>query len=98
MTETGRNTAEVKPGNQTSEYGLAQKAGIWGVVGLILGFVVQIGPSIMDQVFGTDTQSIGYIIAGCIMQVASIAYKLFVDLGYIKSRTDVKAAATFGTK
>ncbi len=87
-------SADVKAGETTTEYAVAKSAGVWGVVGMLLGAVVMFGPIVMDKLTGVvAADSPVYLIAGAGVSVASILYKLLVDVGYIKSRTDVKVSA-----
>lgn len=72
-------------GKDTTEYKETRKAGVAGIVSLVLGAVIAAGPAVA----GEDTTA--GIIAGGAVAVAGTAQALLVRLGYIKSRTDVKA-------
>ena len=80
----------VEPGKDTTEYKEAKSASIWGIVAMVLGFLVTIGASIAEAL-GTDTKAA--IIAGAVVAAAGLAQKTLVSLGYIKSRTEVKTAS-----
>lgn len=81
---------QVKPGEQTTEYKEAKSANVWSTVGLILGFVLTTGAAVVDSLGGDSKLA---IIAGAVIAVAAIAEKTLVSLGYIKGRSEVKAAA-----
>lgn len=91
------SAGQVKPGSKTTEYQQAQKASTWGIVGLILGGIIAVGPGLVDKFWGANQNSAAYIAAGGALSVVSILYKMLVDLGYIKSRTDVKVAQQLGS-
>ena len=78
---------DVKPGEQTSEYKVAQSSGVWGVVAMILGFVVSSGSAVLQSL---DIESQLGIVIGAVITTAGAFLKCFTSLGYIKSRTDVK--------
>lgn len=86
---------EMKPGVETSESDVAKKTNIWGTVATILGLVLTLGSMLLPSL-GSGTK-IG-VIAGAIIACAGIAQKTLVSLGYIKSRTDVKVAASIGSE
>jgi len=90
MVEEKQNQTVVTQGTETTEYKEAQSAKTWGIVATVLGLVITFGSTIAEAC-GADTR-IG-IIAGAVVTAAGIAHKTFVQLGYIKSRTDVKTAA-----
>lgn len=84
----------VKPGIQTTEYQISKAAGFMGNLGVILGGVVAFIPKIMELLGGVvDENSITYIVMGGVLATVSVIYKTLVDLGYINSRTEVKATA-----
>lgn len=91
------NAGPVKPGDQTTEYRRARHAGVWGAVGLVLGGVITLVPSLVDLYLGQNASGSAAILAGATVSLASLAYKTLVDLGYIKSRTEVKISQE-GTK
>lgn len=81
---------ELKAGVETTEYAQAKSGSAWAIVATVLGLVTTIGSAALQH-FGTE--STAGIIAGAAIAVIGIVSKCFVDLGYIKSRTDVKVAA-----
>ena len=81
---------DVKPGELTSEFKVAKSSGTWGIVAMVLGFLATIGGTIAVSL-GADTE-LG-IVAGAVVAFAGIAQKTLTDLGYINSRTQVKASA-----
>lgn len=81
----------VKPGQETTEFKVAQSAGVWGAVAMVLGGVIAIGSNVVDSV-GNST--VTGLIVGTIVAVAGLLMKLFVSLGYIKARKEVKIVAT----
>lgn len=84
---------EVKAGNTTSEFQQAQSSKGWAVVSTVLGMVIASGSAIMEMI-GMDN-TVG-ILVGAVIAVFGIIQRTLVDLGYIKSRTDVKVAAALG--
>ena len=82
--------AEVKSGEQTTEFKEAQSAKLWGALSIILGLVLSVGAQVADSL-GADSK-LG-VIAGAVVAVAGIMYRTLVSLGYIKARADVKAAS-----
>ena len=83
--------ADVTPGVETSEHKVAKSGSLWGSIATILGLVLTFGSSII-LVLG-EGSNIG-VIAGAIVTAAGIAQKTLVQLGYIKSRAEVKVAAS----
>ena len=79
----------VEPGKETSEFKETKSAGIWGIVGMLLGTLITIGGAVAEAL-GNDTKAA--IIAGAVIATAGVLQKTFVSLGYIKSRADVKVA------
>ncbi|MCE5229022.1 hypothetical protein LLG95_05435 [bacterium] len=92
------SAGQVKPGSETTEYRQARQANTWGIVGLILGGIIAVGPGLVDKFWGANQNSVAYIAAGGALSVVSVIYKMLVDLGYIKSRTDVKVAQQLGSE
>ena len=84
--------ADVKVGAETSEKKVADSANIWGSIATVLGIILSVGSTIVPSL--GDGSKIG-IIAGAIIAAAGILQKTLVSLGYIKSRADVKAAASY---
>lgn len=87
-------TPAVIAGATTTEYKVAQKAEIWGIVSIVLGLVISIG-SLIAEGFGSNTQ-VG-VWAGMAITIAGKIQQTLTALGYIKSRTDVKVAASLPT-
>lgn len=83
----------VKDGKTTSEFEQAQSSKGWAVVSTVLGMVIASG-SAVTEMLGMDN-TVG-IIVGAVIAVFGIIQRTLVDLGYIKSRTDVKVAASLG--
>jgi len=84
--------SEVKEGKETTEYQEANSAKVWGLIAMILGFIMASGAEILAAVGVSSDSKVG-VIGGSIIAVAGIAYRTLVQLGYIKSRADVKVAA-----
>jgi len=80
----------VKQGSETTEYKETQNAKLWGTIATVLGLVMSFGSAIVEAL-GQDTR-IG-IISGALVTVVGLSYKTLVQLGYIKSRTDIKTTA-----
>jgi len=87
----------VKPGAETSEHEETKSAGRWGVIMMILGFLTTTVAQLLESVDLSDDSKIG-IIAGAVLAIAGVAQKTLTSLGYTKSRTDVKVAASSGVK
>lgn len=79
-----------KPGQLTSEYGLARSCATWGTVGIILGIIVAAGGAVLEAV---ELPGRWAAIAGAIVAAASAAMRTLTAQGYIKSRCEVKTAA-----
>ena len=79
----------VTSGAATTEHALAQSSSLWGTIGTLLGAVVAMTPMV-DSSSGSKFA----VFAGLFISVASMAMKTLTTLGYIKSRTDVKTAAS----
>lgn len=88
-TEAAAAGALLKPGEETSEYAVAQSVKVWAIVFAILGMIDTIGSSIAASL-GADTK-LG-IIVGAVVTVAAIVAKTLASLGYSKARADVKVA------
>lgn len=86
--------ADVKPGEATTEYAAQKSGSLWGIIATVLGILITIG-SVVAAGFGESTT--GGIVAGAVVSLAGIIQKSLTDLGYIKSRADVKAAASTET-
>lgn len=86
------STEKIIPGKNTSEYAETQSAKAWGIVAMILGFIMASGSEILVAVSVTSDSKFG-IIGGVVIMVCGQMYRGFVQLGYIKSRDDVKVAA-----
>jgi len=81
----------VKPGADTSEHKVAKSANLWGSIATILGLILTFGSSLVP-ILG-EGSNVG-VIAGAVVTAAGIAQKTLVQLGYIKSRAEVKVAAS----
>lgn len=77
----------VTPGTQTTEYQVTKGSNAWSIVGLVIGLLITAGAAVAEAL-GAETN--GGIIVGAGVSIAAILQRTFVDLGYIKSRTDVK--------
>ena len=86
---------DITPGKDTTEYKEAKSGSVWGIVAMILGMLLTIGATVAESL-GTDSR-IG-IIAGAVIAIFGLIQKSLVELGYIKSRTEIKAAASLGDK
>lgn len=84
--------AEVIPGVDTSEKKIADSANVWGSIAAVLGIVLSVGSTLLPSL--GDSSKLG-IIAGAVIALAGIIQKTLVSLGYIKSRADVKVAASY---
>lgn len=84
----------VKEGLLTSEFERAKSAGVWGIVAIILGAVTTIGSVVIPTL---DQHSTAGIIAGALLSVVGVIGKTLADLGYVKSRTEVKVAASLAS-
>jgi hypothetical protein len=83
----------MKPGIETTEYKVASNAGRWAIASWILGTLVAYGPQLVaavSDVAGIDSP--WGPIAGAAIAILGTIRGLFVELGYIKSRTEVKKA------
>lgn len=80
---------ELPAGNESSEYAVAKSSSVWGVVGTVLGILITLGGTIATSL-GADTKAA--IIVGAFVTLAGVAQKTLTDLGYIGSRTKVKAS------
>ena len=79
----------VKPGVETSEHAVAKSGSTWAIIALIIGLLTTVGTSVAAS-FGADTKT--GIIVGAVVTGIAIIQKTLTDLGYMKSRTDVKVA------
>lgn len=84
------NDLHLKPGTQTSEYAVARSNNWISILVSVVGLITAAGSAVVEAI-GTDSK-IG-IVVGAILAVLGIVTKTLTDLGYIKSRTEVKAAA-----
>ena len=75
------------PGSQTSEYKAVKAAGLINLLGLIVGAVLSIGPSLVNS---ANPNSKYAIIGGCIIGLATVLNKTLIALGYAKNRADLK--------
>ena len=77
-------------GMHTTEYERAKSGGTWGIVALVFGLLMTMLAAIIPQVSGTS-ETAG-IVAGMALSGLGVLQKGLTDLGYIKSRTEVKKA------
>jgi len=80
---------QIKEGVSTTEYEALKSGKFWTIIAIVLGLIATFG-STVAAALGAES-SIG-IIVGAIIAGAGLAAKTFIDLGYIKSRTQVKVA------
>ena len=80
--------SKIKAGSGTSEYERARAGGAWAIVAMALGVMLSIGSAVAQSF---DVGSKAGIIAGAILAAAGVMQRTLVDLGYIKSRTEVKS-------
>ncbi len=88
MSEASTGTLEA-PGKDTTEFKRAAQANWTFAIAAILGLALQIGPAVVDALGPYGNAG---IVAGGVLQALGLVQKLLVDLGYIKSRTQVKMA------
>jgi len=81
---------QVKPGVETSEFKVAKASGFFAYFSVIAATVIAYGPQVMGWLPEGSTAG---IIVAAVLGGIGVAQKLFVDLGYLKSRTDVKVQA-----
>jgi hypothetical protein len=78
----------LKPGVETSEYKEAKSAGFWGVITIILGVIISMGPKFIE-VLPQDSK--WFVLAGAVISVAGVVQKTLVSAGYISGRVTLKA-------
>jgi len=78
---------DTKPGSETSEYAVVKQAKFFAYFSVVAALVATYGPQILGWL--PEGGKASYILGAVIAGVAVVA-KLFVELGYMKSRTDVK--------
>jgi len=83
--------AKVKSGATTSEHAQAKSGSMWGIIGIVLGILTTTGATVAASM-GADSK--WGIVAGALISVAGVTQKTLTDLGYIQSRTQVKAASS----
>ena len=86
--------SEVTAGTGTSEKKVADKANLWGSIATVLGLIITIGSAVSPALSNGSNAG---LIAGAAIAIAGIVQKTLVSLGYIKSRADVKAAASYAS-
>ncbi len=77
----------IKPGNETTEYARAKSATWLAYVGLALASLLSYGPDVLGWL---PESGPGAPVLAAVIAVAGIVQKTLVDLGYIRSRTEVK--------
>ncbi len=80
-----------KPGELTTEYAAFKSAATMSKIVMVVGLLVFVG-SMIAAAFGADTK-VGEIV-GASVAILSQFLKIVNTLGYTKSRTDVKTAAS----
>jgi len=84
------DSENVKPGEQTTELKEASSAKVWAIIGVVLGFLLEVGGGVVNSL---DMSGNALILSGAILQAISLFRATLVQLGYIKSRENVKVAA-----
>ena len=79
--------APLTPGKQTSEYAVTKMTGLINLVGLILGAILTVGPSLIGS---ANPNSKFAIIGGAIIGVATVINQTLTALGWTKNRHDLK--------
>jgi len=87
-------TPVVTPGEETTEHAAAKSGSFWSILTIVLGAATMIGSAVLPSL-GTNSKA--GIIAGAVIGCVGIVTKCLVDLGYIKSRTEVKVSANEAT-
>lgn len=78
-----------KPGEETTEYAVARGGSTWGLVMQIVGVVLSVGAAVAESL-GADTRA--GIIVGAVVVVLGTFEDVVSRLGYVASRTVIKAA------
>ncbi len=78
---------DAKPGKETTEYQITKAAKLVAYVGLALAVVIAFGPKMLGLV-PADSMAAEWLAA--IVAIATQVQKFLVELGYIKSRTELK--------
>lgn len=78
----------MKEGKETSEHQVTKIAGYWAIASMVLGLLVTVGGSVMESMGNEGGKYIAAL--GVAVAIAGKIQKTLTDLGYIKSRTDVK--------
>ena len=79
----------MKEGNETTEFKKTKSSTTFAYVGMVLAGILAIVPKLLGLV--EEGSSIA-IIGASVIAIIAIGQKCLVDLGYIKSRTEVKRA------
>ncbi|MCK6376016.1 MAG: hypothetical protein L6Q69_18220 [Zoogloea sp.] len=82
---------EVKKGVETTEWVAAKSGRFWSILTTVIGLVTTVG-SMVVETLGHDSKA--GIVAGAAIAVVGIVMKTLNNLGYIKSRTEVKVASS----
>lgn len=88
--ENGTAAPVVTRGKDTSEYAETRKAAAISSLIAVLGVITTLGGSIA-QALGAETKA--GVLCGAVVTIAGVIARTLVTLGYVKSRTDVKAGA-----
>ncbi len=83
------NKTAIKSGSKTTEFKKTKEATWTFYISMALGLLIAHGPALVGNL---DSGSLYAVIAGAAVAMAGIGQKMLIDLGYIKSRTDVKVS------
>ena len=86
----------IKPGEQTSEFAMAQTTNIWTTIGAIAGSIAAVVPVIVEQLAPVSTTKWGMValsVLGGLVTIASLVSKALNTAAYAQGRSLVKAAA-----
>ena len=69
----------VKPGVETTEHGEAKSAKVWGLIAMILGFIMASGAEVLAAVGVSSDSKVG-VIGGVVIGVSGMLYRGLVQL------------------
>ena len=78
---------KLKAGAETTEYKKTKEANWTLYFSMALGLIIAYGPSLAGKLEYGSTYA---VVAGAVVALAGIGQKMMIDLGYIKSRTDLR--------
>lgn len=81
----------ITPGNQTTEYKVAKAAGLINLIGLVVGAILSLGPSLVGS---ANPNSKYAIIGGCVIGLATVVNKTLIALNYVQGRATLKIEQT----